>query len=325
MTLFLLAMVGATSTGLLASPTPAPAALIGLQDPQQPLPVFRGGVQRVVVAATVRDRRGKPVTDLKPTDFSLFDAGQQRKIADVRNDTSPVSLGLLVDLSGSMGVFEKRQAAHDAASHLTAWLEPVSDRVGLFVFDTGLREISPLGPAPGNVLDQLLTVEPYGATSLFDAIAETGRRLAAVGGTRRAVVALTDGLDNASQLSAAAVSGLASSIDVPVYILLVVSPLDRSGRGTIDDERLDEQMTGRLGDLARWTGGEIFAAIGPSSTSQAARQIVGELRQQYMIVFEPDTRPGWHSIDIRTTKKDLVVRARSGYVVRGRPEYPETH
>jgi VWFA-related protein len=230
-----------------------------------------------------------------------------------------------VDLSGSMGVFEKREAARDVASHLTAWLTPVDDRVGLYVFDTQLREVAPLGPAPGNVLDLLLSVKPYGATSLFDAIAETGRRLAVTGGTRRAVVALTDGLDNASQLSAAAVSGLASSIDVPVYIIVVVSPLDRSGDRTIDDDRLDAQMQGRLGDLARWTGGEIFAAVGPSQTSQAARQIVGELRQQYLIVFEPDTRPGWHPIDIRTSKKDLVVRARSGYVVRGRPESPQSH
>jgi VWFA-related protein len=144
--------------------------------------------------------------------------------------------------------------------------------------------------------------------------------MAETGTGRRAIVALTDGIDNASQMSAEAVSSLASSIDVPVYIVLVVSPLDRSGKGTIDDERLDAQMEGRLGDLARWTGGEIFAAIGPTQASQAARQIVGELRQQYLIVFEPDTRPGWHAIDIRTRHKDLVVRARSGYVVRGRPE-----
>lgn len=329
MTPLLLALVGAASSGLMAATTPAlhlsPSAQTSAQTPQVPqsaIPVFRSSVNRVVVATTVRDRRGRPVTDLDASDFELIDAGQPRPIADVRREPSPISVGLLVDLSGSMGVFEKRTAARQAASHLTAWLAPIEDQIGLFVFDTELRELAPLSPAPGNVLDSLVAVRPYGATSLFDAIAEAGRRMASsgAGAGRRAVVALTDGIDNASQLSSSEVSALASSIDVPVYIVLVVSPLDRSGKTTVDDERLDAQMEGRLGELARWTGGEIFAAIGPTHASQAARQIVGELRQQYLIVFEPDSRPGWHSIAIRTRDKDHVVRARSGYVVRGRPE-----
>ena len=288
--------------------------------PQTPRPVFRSGVGRVVVAATVRDQKAKPILDLKPTDFLLLDGGEPRPITEVRTDASPVNLALVVDFSGSMAVSEKRQAAHAAAAHIVSWLKPGEDQVGLYVFDRELREASPLGPAPGNVLDQLLAVTPFGATSLFDAIAETGRKLAATPGTRRAVVALTDGVDNASQLTAQQVSTLASSIDVPVYIVIVVSPLDRADKGTIDDSKLDAVMQGRLGDLAHWTGGEIFAALGPSKNSQAARQIVEELRHQYLIVFEPDTRPGWHAIDIRTRQKDLVVRARSGYLVEGRPE-----
>jgi hypothetical protein len=73
--------------------------------------------------------------------------------------------------------------------------------------------------------------------------------------------------------------------------------------------------------LARLTGGEIFAAIGPSVTSQAARQIVTELRHQYLLAFEPSTRPGWHPIELRTRDKDHVVRARNGYLVRnGAPD-----
>ena len=291
-----------------------------VQTPQTARPVFRGGVQRVVVATTVRSKRGKPVTDLKHSDFELIDAGKPRPIAEVRSEAAPVSVALLVDLSGSMGVAERREASRAAASHMVSWLKPVHDQVGLFVFDKQLTEIAPLGPAPGNVINQLQAFQPFGATSLFDAIAETGRRVATGPGTRRAVVAFTDGMDNASHLTAEQVSALASSIDVPVYIVVIVSPLDRSEQGTVDDAKLDAVMQGRLADLAHWTGGEIFAALGPSKNSQAARQIVEELRQQYLIVFEPDTRPGWHPIDIRTRQKDLVVRARSGYVVQGRPE-----
>jgi VWFA-related protein len=161
---------------------------------------------------------------------------------------------------------------------------------------------------------------PFGKTSLFDAIAETGRRVALMGGTRRAVVALTDGADNASSMSPAEVSALASAIDVPVYVVLIVPPQDQTGSPEHLEERLTAELRGRLGNLARWTGGAIFAATGPAQASLAARQIVNELRHQYLIAFEPGDRPGWHPIEVRTTRKDVVVRTRSGYVVEARPD-----
>ncbi len=283
-------------------------------------PVFRSGVDRVAVATTVRTKQGRPVTDLKAEDFELFDGGLPRKITEFRSEPTPVSLALLVDFSGSMDVAEKRDVAKQIAGHIVSWLTPGEDRVGLFAFDRELREVSPLRAAPSDVADKIQTIKPFGMTSLFDAIARTGQVLSEHEGPRRAVVVLTDGVDNASALSAAEVSGIASSIDVPVYIVIVVSPLDRSGKSTVDDRRLDAMLEGRLADLAHWTGGEIFAGMGPAQDSLAARQIVSELRQQYSIVFQPDTRPGWHPIDIRTRQKDLVVRARSGYLVQGQPE-----
>ena len=294
----------------------APPAL--MQDQQ---PTFRAAVNRVAVAVTVRSRKGgKLVSSLKAEDFQLFDSGQARPITDFRTEVTPVSLGLLVDFSGSMDVASKRRAARDNAFHLLSWLRPGIDQAGLYVFDKTLREVQRLAPAPGDILAELDSINrPFGATSLFDAVAETGRVLADQGGARRAVVALTDGSDNASRLTSTEVSTIASGIDVPVYILIVVSPLDRVGQTTINEEDLQKQMTGPLADLAHWTGGEIFAGLGPASSSVAAQQIVGELRQQYLIAFEADSRPGWHPIELRTRDKDLVVRTRSGYVVRNQP------
>jgi len=289
------------------------------QDPVQ-RPTFRASVNRVAVAATVRDRRGRAITNLTSEDFVLFDDGVQRQIVEFRSDTAPVSLALLADFSGSMEVASKREAMREVMRHLVTWLTPGTDTVGLFAFDQYLREVDPLSPAPGQVLEKLDGLRPFGKTKLFDAIAETGRRLAAEGAARRAIVALTDGADNASRLSPAEVSGLASEIDVPVYVIVVVSPLDRAGdSSTVIDPTLESLVDGRLGDLARWTGGEIFAAVGPAQTSRAARQIVTELRQQYLIAFEPSSQPGWHPIALRTRDKDHVVRARSGYVVRSLP------
>ena len=291
---------------------------VGAQD----RPTFRAQVDRVAVAAVVRDQRGKPVTNLTAEDFQLFDRGRPTPIVDFRAGESPVSLALLADFSGSMDVARKRAAVREITSHVLSWLAPGKDQVGLFAFDRHLQELHPFAPAPAGILDALDTLKPYGKTSLFDAIAETGRRVAAEGGTRRAVLALTDGADNASDLTPSEVSSLASAIDVPVYIVVVVSPLDRAHKSTMVDEHLEAMLTGRLGDLARRTGGDIFAATGPAPTSIAARQIVAELRHQYLIAFEPSTQPGWHPIDLRTRDTDLVVRARSGYVVRsgsGRP------
>jgi Ca-activated chloride channel homolog len=272
----------------------------------------------VTVAATVRTRRGRPVVNLKPSDFQLLDSGKPRTITDFKSEPAPVSVALLVDFSGSMEVGERRGAARDAAAHVVNFLKPDIDQAGLYVFDQKLHEVQAIAPAPGGVLAQLESMSrPFGATSLFDAIAETGRVLAGSGGQRRAVIALTDGADNASRLTASEVSGIASSIDVPVYIVVIVSPLDRDGKTTIDDPRLmDAALEGPLADLARWTGGQIFVGAGPSQSLDAARQIVSELRQHYLIAFEPDGRPGWHPIELRTRDEDHVVRARSGYIVQ---------
>ena len=307
---------------LIASTAIAGSLAVADADAQQdPRPTFRGGVARVAVAAIARTRDGRPVTDLRSEEFELIDAGERRAI-EVQADESPVRLALLVDASGSMSVAERRQEAREVAGHILAWLEPGRDHAGLFTFDSSTVEVTPIAPIvpAGGMLDVFNDMLPFGKTSLFDAIAETGRRVALMGGTRRAVVALTDGADNASSMSAAEVSGLASAIDVPVYVVLIVPPQDQTGSAEHLQERLTVELRGRLGNLARWTGGAIFAATGPAQASLAARQIVNELRHQYLIAFEPGDRPGWHPIEVRTTRKDVVVRTRSGYVVEARPD-----
>jgi Ca-activated chloride channel family protein len=288
---------------------------------QDQRPTFRSSVGRVAVRAVVRNRQGKPITDLTVKDFELLDSGRPRPILDFRSDPSAVRLALLADFSGSMDVAEKKAMAMESIWHLLNWLTAGKDEVSLYAFDRQLREIQPPTPAPGQVLEHLKTMNPFGETSLFDAIAETGKLVAGGGGEgRRAVVALTDGADNASRMTAAEVSRLASAIDVPVYIVLVTAPLGRTGDTLLNADQLKAMMDGPIGNLARWTGGDTFIASTPAQSSHAARQIVTELRHQYLIAFEPDTRPGWHPIELRTQKDNIVVRTRSGYVVNGQSE-----
>jgi len=280
--------------------------------------VFRSAVERVSLTVTVRTAKGRHVTNLKREDFTVLDDGTSRRITEFRTDSTPISLGFLVDFSGSMDVAARRGVARENVRNVLAWMQPAVDRAGLYVFDKQFREVQPLAPVPGDILAQFDRVDrPFGVTSLFDAIAEAGHRLARDGGPRRAVVALTDGADNASTLTSSEVSTIAAGIDVPIYVIVVVSPFDRAGRTTIDDARMiDATLQGPLADLARWTGGDIYTAVGPAQISLAAEQIVTDLRQQYLIAFEPGARPGWHPLQVRTRNDDLVVLTRSGYYVR---------
>jgi hypothetical protein len=73
-------------------------------------------------------------------------------------------------------------------------------------------------------------------------------------------------------------------------------------------------FAGPLADLAAWTGGHVVVASTPGQRSIAAREIIDELRHQYLIAFESSGKPGWHPLVVRARKKDLIVRARSGYI-----------
>jgi Ca-activated chloride channel family protein len=191
-----------------------------------------------------------------------------------------------------------------------------ADEAAVFSFDMNLQSLQPFTTDPGAIESALARVVPYGQTSLYDAIAQTARRVADVppGDKRRkAVIVLTDGIDTSSLMRPEEVSALASEIDVPVYVLAVVSPLDHPGGPDAVGEMVHNGADTPLRQLARWTGGELFVTSAPAHKSIAARQIVDELRHQYVLAFNSATSTGWHPLDVRVKDKDWLVRARSGY------------
>jgi len=281
---------------------------------------FRTGVERAMISAVVRDRQGKLVTDLRQSDFEVLDSGARRPITDFRAERAAVSVALLFDLSGSMQVAEKIESARRAARQVLAWLQAGRDELAIYSFDTALHQLEPftLYREDATLERSLFGIAPFGMTSLNDAIAATAETVATRPNSHRAVIVLTDGLDNNSQLSPAEVSGMASSIDVPVYIMAVVSPLDHVGATTAVSTESPVPV-GDLADLARWTGGELFLTSATTQTGLAARQIVDELRHQYLIAFDSASRPGWHPLEVRARGRQLVVRARSGYMAGQTP------
>ena len=311
------AVVASLVTLLLAGTSVAQSSGAGRAgQPQDPAQggVFRSGVELVTVSATVRDRRGRAVSDLTAADFQVFDRGVARPIAEFRTEAAPVSVAILFDVSGSMDIASRALAARFAAHHVLSWLEHGRDEAALFAFDSRLHEVAPFTVDTRALQGALGEVDPFGATSLHDAIADTAKRISERANRRRAIIVLTDGIDTASRLTPADVSGIASEIDVPVYIVAVVLPIDNPDANGPSDDNDVPLAAGTIRELAAWTGGELFYASTPSDTSKVARQIVRELRQQYLIAFAPSAGAGWHPIEIRTTKKNLTVRARGGYV-----------
>jgi hypothetical protein len=127
-------------------------------------------------------------------------------------------------------------------------------------------------------------------------------------------VVITDGVDTSSAQSPEAVSRLASAIDVPVYVIAVLSPLDHPGMPLSVTSAGSSPVATHLSDLAWRTGGQLAMVSAPAHASQAARGLVTELRHQYLLAFEAATEPGWYELDVRTRRRELTVRARSGYV-----------
>ena len=124
------------------------------------------------------------------------------------------------------------------------------------------------------------------------------------------MVVLTDGIDTQSRMTAEQVTAIASGIDVPVYVVAVMAPIDDPRQ---DDGQFRPGAASDLRSLSQWTGGELFTASAPAHASIAARQILDELRHQYVLAFEASaTRTGWRPLEVRARDRDLVVRARAG-------------
>jgi VWFA-related protein len=265
----------------------------------------------VTIQASVRDARGRPLRGLTAGDFEVRDNGQLRPTLSVRADRQPpVSLAILVDMSGSMRLGPKIAMARQALDAVVSQLRPGTDEVALFTFDSALDERHSFTRDVAAVQSALLEFEPFGSTSLYDAAAETARRVAARSATHKAIVVLTDGVDTSSAMRPSAVSVLASAIDVPVYVVTTASPMDQ--RATLD-ARDSGSESADLRDLAEWTGGRLLFATTFPEAIVAASSILDEIRQQYLLAIEAAGEKEWRKLDVRVKRPSAVVKARSGY------------
>ena len=294
------------------------AWLLGAGEPnvaaQDQRPTFRASVARVSLNVVVKDDRGRSITDLELKDFQILDQGQPVVVTDLRAGEESVSIAVLVDTSGSMRMDERLRFAKRAATLLLKHFQ-AGDEAGLFTFDRVLREVVPFSTDTTLLRDGLERIEPFGSTSLHDAVAAAARTLAERPSPRRAVVAITDGVDNSSRLTAAAASGLATAIDVPVYVMAVTDSGPSPTTRDVPLEAVEGGGVARLDELTAPTGGVSFGAETTAAAYFAGRQILNELRAGYILTFTPDSAPGWHQLLVRTARKDVRVRTRAGFWV----------
>ena len=266
----------------------------------------------VTIQTSVRDARGRVLSGLTPADFEIRDNGELRQILSLRSDRqSPLSLALLVDMSGSMRMSAKVAMARHAYDSLLAQLRSGQDEAAVFTFDSALHERQPFTTDLSKLKGALTEFEPFGSTSLYDATAAAARRLAGQTGAHKAIVVFTDGLDTSSAMTAAEVSGLASSIDVPVFIVATVPSVDE--RFMMETSNRPRAQAADLRDLSEWTGGTFVFASTLVETIATASRLVDELRQQYVLAIEAASANEWHRLDVRVKRPAAKVKARSGY------------
>jgi Ca-activated chloride channel family protein len=271
-------------------------------------PTFSAKSELVVLHVLVKDRHGAYVGGLQERAFRVYEEQQPRPIKFFLTEDAPVTIGLLIDSSGSMAPVRDRVIAAS-----TAFVESSnpSDEVFVLVFDDRVRSVlEPSAPFTGDarVLRRALTnvFQPAGRTALYDAI-DSGLRYVRRGSRdRHALVVLSDGADNASHVGFAATVAATQASNAIVYTVALVAASDTSAD------------PGSLARFADTSGGAAFEPDDIAGVDRAFQQISRDLRHRYTIGYEraAGSRPGFHRIRVDVRGPDgrkLVTRTREGY------------
>jgi len=296
---------------VLAAATPVP--------PESLRAEFRAETRLVVLSATAVDRKGRPVRDLRADEVQVFEGGRLQKILHFgQARATRARLLLLVDASGSMEGSTQQARVFATAEQILLTLEP-EDEVALAAFDDHDFGVVAFTRDRDAIRRGLRGLTAFGTTALNDALDHAAIDLASHGEGRRAVVVVTDGVDNRSRMQPDEVIAHSRALDVPIYALALVSPVDDPGssaflgtRGGASASVTGERVLKRYAELS---GGAAFTVSGAQTQREAALRIVEELKHQYRLGYDaPEGPSGFRRIELRTTRKGVRMKTRSGYV-----------
>jgi Ca-activated chloride channel family protein len=211
----------------------------------------------------------------------------------------------------------KTTSARMAAKQILAALSP-ADQVALAGFDSEYWGVVGWTTDRRAIEKGFEDLKPFGSTALHDALDKAAYDIASHGEGRRAVVVITDGVDTSSKGSAEATIARSRALDVPIYTVTVVSPIDDpSSERYVGHERTPAAAVGGalLQRYAAMSGGSAFLVSDFPGLHKAALQISLELKHQYRLGYDPPDGPRrFRRVEVRTTRKGVSVRTRSGYL-----------
>jgi Ca-activated chloride channel homolog len=304
-------------------------------NPAAPVPTERAGalkkgqngvytlhedVDEVLLNCTVIDENGKPVEDLKQSDFQVWEDGVPQTTNSFQHQDQPVSIGLLVDNSGSMR--DKRTAVNSAAMTLlhdsnpkdTAFVVNFSDRAFL---DQGFTsDISLLSRG-------LSHFDSRGYTAMYDAVAASADELSKhAKEPKQALLIITDGADNASRLSQEQAIQRVQNLGGPVVYTI--------GLLFDADEAEAQRARSALDMLSEETGGVAYFPRSLDQVEKIAQDVARDIRNQYVVGYhstKPSSLEGYRTVhvEVRAPRHGrLIVRTRKGYFARRQRQPTQT-
>jgi Ca-activated chloride channel family protein len=263
----------------------------------------------VLVPVTVTDSRGRVVPNLLRTDFTLLEEKRPQNILSVSRENAPVSLGIVVDLSGSMA--NKIRATHTAVNEFLKNLEPDDEEL-LVTFADRPELRLPFTSVPSELYDALAGAAPHGSTALFDAVALAIRQMRGARNQSKVLFLVSDGGDNHSRLTEHELRRLVEEEDVQIHAI----GIHDTGAGMDKDETRGPLL---LEDLAQMTGGQHYMVRDAEQLPELAAKMSLALHDRYLIGYRP-TPPGpsglFQRIEVRVAQPKgnrLSVYARRGY------------
>ena len=284
---------------------PAPEAPGRKNGPNGPY-VYKSEVQEVVLHATVVDQHSRLVTNLNKNDFTVYEDGQPQVITRFSKEDVPVSIGILIDNSGSMR--DKRQAVNTSALDLVKASNP-EDEVFVVNFSDEAIIDTDLTSDISKMQEGLQQIDSRGGTALYDAVVASADYLAKKGRREKKVLlVVTDGEDNAStDTLEQAVRRVQDDNGPMIYTI-----------GILGGEH-EKRAKRALESLATNTGGVAFFPKDLGEVDQIARAVARDIRSQYSIYYRP-SRPqeqgGFREVKVDAHAPGygrLQVRTRSGY------------
>ena len=283
-------------------------------------PQFKSGVELVYLDVTVQAPDGSIVRGLEKDDFVIYDEEAPRDVAVFSAEPAPISVGVLIDTSGSM-TGERMAAATRAADALGRSLQP-GDQWSISTFDSMRRTMITWRPYHPGIVNSLRAMPTSGSTELFKAVTEMVPHMKDTLHRKRAMLLMTDGIDNS--IIAASRDGRGDPFEAP-------GPLESSAKaqaalreGEVLLYALGINVAGRAGAvhvpslqrLAEPTGGSVIIASTMREVEAAAQRMAEELRQQYTLGFYPQNAGGqtYHRLRVMTRHPDHRVRTRAGYL-----------